>query len=144
MSHEPRSPQDEAAEREWALQEQAVQAERLHLDPTDNASVLRYRAIARTLRQPLDENLPADFAQHVATLASRRAAIEMRFELYVSCTLLGVLMAMLVTLVTLYGGAWLQLAQSSLPVHALMNPWLLALAACIALPYALNRFVPTR
>lgn len=148
MSHEPKLPRDEVDEREWALQEQAVRAERLGLDPTDNTTVLHYRTVTRALRQPMDESLPVDFAQQVATRARRRAAIDMRFELFMSWTLLGVLIAMLVTLAALHGRAWLQLVESILPMHALMNPWLLALAVFVvlpvALPHALNRLISSR
>lgn len=144
MSHKPRSPRDEAAEREWALQEQAAKAERLGLDPTDNATVLRYRAVARVLRQPLDETLPLDFADRVAIQACRRNAVNMRLELCLSLILLGVLAAMLVTLTALYGQEWLKLIRTALPTHALMNPWLLLLTICIVLPGALGRLVPAR
>ncbi|RDS85483.1 hypothetical protein [Dyella psychrodurans] len=148
MNHEPKLPRDEVDEREWALQEQAFHAERLGFAPTDNTTVLRYRAVARVLRQPMDENLPAGFAQRVAIQARRRAVVDMRFELYMSWTLLGVLIAMLATLAALHGLAWLQLVESILPVHALMNPWLLALAVFVALPvalpHALNRLISSR
>jgi anti-sigma factor RsiW len=144
MSHEPRSPHDEAAEREWALQEQAVKAERLGLDPTDNATVLRYRALARMLRQPLDETLPLDFADQVAAKARRHSAFNMRLELCLSLILLGVLAAMLVALTALYGQEWLQLIRAALPTHALMNPWLLLLTICVVLSGALDRLIPAQ
>ncbi|GLQ46905.1 hypothetical protein GCM10007862_19560 [Dyella lipolytica] len=144
MNHEPRSPHDEAAEREWALQEQAVNAERLSLDPTDDAAVSRYRIVARMLRQPLDESLPLDFADQVAAQARRRNAVDMRLELCLSVTLLGLLAAVLVVLTAFHGQEWLQLIRAVLPTHALMNPWLLLLAVCIALSAALDRLILAR
>lgn len=144
MSHTPPPPHDHGTEDEWLRQEQAFRAERLGLDSRDPASVQRYRTIVRALRQPTDENLPNDFAAQVAAQARRRDAADMRLELWLSWTLAGVLMTILVGLTMLYGSTWLPLAQSILPMHLLLNPWLLALAACIAMSAALSRWVPTQ
>lgn len=127
MNHEP--PSDNAMEREWALQEQAVQAERLGLDTRDTR-LQRYRAIARALRQPLDDNLPPGFASQMARQVSRRTADTMRLELYLSWTLLGTLAAVLISLMVHYSG----LLQSWLS-----NPWLVALAICFLFPALLGR-----
>lgn len=128
MNREPPSPQDDSMEREWVLQEQALRAERLGLDASRDAELQRYRAVARALRQPLDEDLPLDFAREVAREAHRRAAGDMRLELYLSWTLLGVLVAMLIGVMLRYGSALGQLTQV-----ALSQPWLLALAGFFAL-----------
>jgi uncharacterized membrane protein YraQ (UPF0718 family) len=128
MNHEP--PSDDAMEREWARQERAVRAERLGLDACDEATLQRYRAVARALRQPLDKDLPPDFARQVAKEAARHATDTMRLELYLSWALLGVLAAALLGLVVRYSGlvqAWLS------------NPWLVALAMCLALPALLGK-----
>jgi anti-sigma factor RsiW len=128
MNREPPSPHDDRMEREWALQEQAVRAERLGLDDRYDAKLQRYRAIAHALQQPLDEDLPVDFAHEIAREARRRAAGDMRLELYLSWTLLGVLVAMLIGLVARYGSALGQFTHI-----ALSQPWLLALAGFFAL-----------
>ena len=128
MNREPPSPHDDSMEREWALQEQAVRAERLALDTSEDEALRRYRAVAQALRRPLDEDLPLDFASAVAREARRRAAGDMRLELYLSWTLLGVLIAMLIGVTVRYGSALAQFAHITLS-----QPWLLALAAFFAL-----------
>lgn len=128
MNREPPSPHDDSTEREWALQERAVRAERLGLDDSDDQAMRRYRVVARALRQPLDENLPADFASKVAMQARRHAAGDMRLELYLCWSLLGTLVGMLIGVVVWYANSWKQL----MPL-ALSQPWLLALAGVLVL-----------
>lgn len=128
MKHEP--PSDKAMEREWALQERAMRAERLGLDARDDANLQRYRAVARVLRQPLDNDLPPGFASQVAKDVERHAIDTMRLELYLSWTLLGVLGAVLLGLIVRY---------SSLLQAWVSNPWLVALAACLAVPALLGK-----
>ena len=128
MNHEP--PSDNAMEREWALQERAARAERLGLDAHHDAKLQRYRAVAHALRQPLDKDLPSDFASQVAKKVERHAPDTMRLELYLSWALLGVLATALLGLVVRYNSllqAWLS------------NPWLVALAVCFALPALLAK-----
>ena len=55
-------------EREWQAQERALQEERLHL--TGDPRLAAYRRIARALRQPLPDALPADFARRLAASSS--------------------------------------------------------------------------
>lgn len=128
MNHEASSAN--AMEREWALQERAVRAERLGLDARDGAKLQRYRAVAHALRQPLDEDLPPDFASQVAEQITRRLADDMRLELYLSWALLGMLAMALMGLVVRYSG---------LVLTWLSNPWLVALAVCFALPALLGK-----
>ena len=128
MTREPPSPHDDRMEREWALQERAVRAERLGLDESDDQALRRYRVVARALRQPLDENLPADFASNVAMQERRRTAGDMRLELYLSWALLGVLIGMLIGVMAWYASSWKQLVP-----QVLSQPWLLALAGVLAL-----------
>jgi anti-sigma factor RsiW len=123
-----REPHDERMEREWALQERAARAERLGLDESSDPALQRYRTVMRALRQPLDENLPADFASTVAMEARRRAAGDTRLELYLSWALLGVLVGMLIGVAVRYASSWKPL----LPL-ALSQPWLLALAGVLVL-----------
>ena len=142
MTHSPQPPHDPVDEREWALQEQALRAERLGLDPQGDTHLQRYRAVMQALREPLDEQLPADFASQVARRVRRRAASDMRLELWLSSALLGVLGAMMVGLSIVYGKAWLQLGQAAAMGRELSNPWLLALLTCVALPAVLGKLIP--
>lgn len=123
-----REPHDERMEREWALQERAARAERLRLDESSDPALQRYRIVMRALRQPLDENLPTDFASTVAMEARRRAAADTRLELYLSWALLGVLVGMLIGVAVRYASSWKPLV----PL-ALSQPWLLALAGVLVL-----------
>ncbi|GLQ89653.1 hypothetical protein [Dyella flagellata] len=128
MTHE--TPGDNPVEREWMLQEQAAKAERLGLDAHDEAKLQSYRAVVRVLRQPLDRDLPLDFASQVAREVRRQAADDMRLELYLSWVLLSVLVLALLGLVARYSG---------LVLSWFSNPWLMALAACFALPVLLGK-----
>lgn len=130
MNHTPQPPRNEVEEHEWLMQEKAAEAGRLGSQP-DRARSTPYDAIASALRQPLDENLPSDFARHVAERAQRRASANMYFELVLSWMLCGVLMAMLVGLLMHFGADWLKLAQSILPLRAMANKWIVALVACL-------------
>jgi anti-sigma factor RsiW len=142
MTHSPQPPHDPIDEREWALQEQALRAERLKLDPAADAKLQRYRTVVQALREPLDATLPDDFAAQVARKARQPAASTMRLELWTSGILLGVLGAMLMALVMVYGASWLQLMRTALAQNGLSSPWLAALIAGVALPVLLGRWTP--
>jgi anti-sigma factor RsiW len=143
MTREQHPPHDDANEREWALQEQALRAERLRLDPRGNATLQRYRAVAHALRQPLDENLPPDFAAQVAAQVQHRSAVDMRLELWLSGVLLGLLGTAMLGLLIVFGHAWLELGRLAMTAHGLSSPWLFALIACVVLPALLGK-VPSR
>jgi hypothetical protein len=130
MNHTPQPPSNEAEEHEWLMQEKAAEAERLGAQP-GGATPTPYGAIVRALRQPLHENLPTDFARHVAERATQRASVTMYFELVLSWVLCGVLMAMLAGLLMHFGADWLKLAQSMLSLRAMANEWIVALVACL-------------
>jgi anti-sigma factor RsiW len=134
MTHEHQPPRNEAEEREWALQEQALRAERLGLDPSRDANLQRYRTVMHVLRQPLDQNLPPDFAAQMAAQVRRTSVADTRLELWLSASLLGVLAAMLIGVVMTYGYAWLQLGRALMSAQGWLNPWVLALVVCLVLP----------
>jgi hypothetical protein len=134
MTHEQQPPRDEDADREWALQEQALRAERLGLDPSKDVELQRYRSVVRALRQPLDENLPPDFAVQMTAHVRRNTASDTRLELWLSGALLGMLAAMLIGLVVQNGYVWLQLGQKLMLSLGWLNPWLLALVVCLVMP----------
>jgi hypothetical protein len=135
MNREPPSSPDDRMEREWMLQESAMRAERLGLDESSDQALQQYRAVARALRQPLDKNLPPDFASRISMEARRRAAGDMRLELYLSLALLGVLVGTLIGMVVQYARSWEQLLSL-----ALTQPWLPAMAGVVAL-LAINRVI---
>lgn len=143
MTHKQQPPRDEAEEREWALQEQALRAERLKLDPSRDKELQRYRTVMHALRQPLDENLPPDFAAQIAAQVRRTNTADTRLEQWLSGALLGVLAVMLIGLTARHGYAWLQLGRALLSAQGWLNPWLLALVVCLVLPGIWEWVTPT-
>ena len=97
-------------QREWLAQEQAVaRARNNRLDADDDALSSSYVAIARALRQPIEVQLPADFAARVAGLAmQRRPVVEIESALEKRLLLiLGVAFGIAALAVGLiYGGNW--------------------------------------
>jgi hypothetical protein len=91
---------DASHEREWLAQESAMRRERLHLDPAgDDARGRRYRLLARALREPPQDSLPADFAARVAARAAAAPASALRFE-FVLMTALATVLAIAAGVVT--------------------------------------------
>jgi anti-sigma factor RsiW len=142
MTNTPQPPHDPIDEREWALQEQALRAERLGLDPASDADVQGYRTVMRALKEPLDAQLPADFAAKTARKVTQRTTSDMSLELWLSYALFGVLGAMMLGLIAVYGQAWMHMAETTTVAYKLANPWLLALVACFALTAALGKLTP--
>lgn len=138
MNTPARPPSNDAAEREWQAQEQAVERERAGLDPTDDdARVLRYRVLARALKQPPEQALPADFAQRVARQvelsAANKASADPGFERYLQRFLVAVLMVGSLVVVASRASEWLPSFTTAVPMTVLTNPWLLAFACCAGL-----------
>jgi hypothetical protein len=117
-------------EREWALQEQALEDERHGTPPIGDPHRLRYRVLARRLRALPDAALPSNFAWETAQAVERRARAEARafarfrrrlyvaFALvYASCLLLAVALSGIEAVLPLRDAASLR--------------WLVALVACI-------------
>ena len=135
---------DTAHEREWLVQERAMRRERLQLDPTgDDARSRRYRLLARALREPLPDALPADFAQRlaarVAAAPTRRAAPGRSFESTLTLALATVLAVAASVVVAIYGGTWLPSFVTLLPSpHAPATRWLLALTGCLGVSWLLG------
>lgn len=136
---------DDASAREWLAQEQAMRRERLHLDTLgDDARTLRYRALARVLRQQPGDLLPHDFAERMAAKVgarpTHRRAADTRLEwgLMLALAIAFVIAAGVVT--RLYGSAWLAPLMALLPTPdpAALH-WLLVLAGCLALSWLLGR-----
>jgi len=130
---------DPAHEREWLAHEHAMRRERLHLDPAgDDARAQRYRLLARVLREPPTDGLPADFAQQLASQVASAPAniIDTRIERILT-TSLGITMLVAAIVVSvIYGGSWLSGITTSLPTPPPgTSRWLLAFSACIGLSW---------
>ena len=145
MSH-PVPPFDDAHEREWQAQEHALQAERLGLNPAgDNAHVRRYRLLARTLRQPLPETLPGDFAQQVAarvaTLPAMSGSAGSRFESILLILLAGVFVVAAGVVLARDEQTWLPAIRALL---AAADPqglrWPVAFVGCLGLSWVLSQW----
>ncbi|MHB1057465.1 MAG: hypothetical protein ACYC0F_06250 [Rhodanobacter sp.] len=135
---------DDASEREWLAQERAMRRERLHLDSAgDDARSRRYRLLARALREPLPDALPADFAQHMAArvAGARPPAPRIRFEFVLLFALGSALLIGAGTVTAMYGRAWLQPFRELLPASpAPTLGWLLALGGCLAVSWLLGHW----
>jgi len=136
------SPFDDAShEREWLMQERAMRRERLHLDAAgDDARTRRYRLLARALRQPPPDGLPADFAQRVAARVTAAPAT-FRFESLLMTSLAIALGVAALVVIGVYGSQWLPSFSAMLP--APRDPaggWLLAFAGCVGASWLLGQW----
>jgi anti-sigma factor RsiW len=130
---------DAAHEREWLAQERAMRRERLQLDATgDDARSRRYRLLARALRQPLPDSLPADFAQRVAARAIEPPA---RFEAVLTTTLGVALGVAAMVVIAVYGSDWLPSFNAILPApRGPASGWLLAFGGCVGASWLLGQW----
>jgi hypothetical protein len=133
---------DTASEREWLAQESAMRRERLHLDhAADDARSRRYRLLARALREPMPDGLPADFATRVAARVAASPAPSMRFEFALMIALVIALVIAAAAVTTIYGSAWLPSFSAILPApQAPASRWLLALAGCLGVSWLLGQW----
>ncbi len=161
--NKPSNPADERplenpqSEREWQAQECALQAERAGRPARDgDARTRQYRLIARALGETPAAGLPPDFAATVVrrVQAQRRyrgsldpepfAAPFERRLLQALIALFGVAIGICAAV---YGGADVLRAlgdgAAQLRAYA-RNSWLLAFAACLALPAAMQLWQPRR
>lgn len=119
----------EAAEREWALQERALGAERAGLPVEGDARSQRYRAVARALREPIVPQLPVDFAKQVAQRAlwADGKLFDASFERW-----FGMGLFVLLALASLWHLDDIVAALAATPSgRVLGNSWVLAAAACV-------------
>ena len=140
-------PFDEVShEREWLAQESAMRRERLHLDPAgDDARSRRYRLLARALREPLPDGLPADFAQQLAARVAAPPANTLRFESVLVIALVVTLVIAAAGVTVIYGSAWLPSFSAILPApQAPASRWLLAFAGCLGASWLLGQWQPRR
>jgi hypothetical protein len=122
-------------EREWQAQEAATGCVRsgTALHELDSASA-SYVALVRALREPIEVQLPADFARRVALRAVARAsarAVESRLEQHL-LWILGVLFGIAaLAAAVIYGGNWLE-PSIDLTRQLIKPSLLLSLAGCLA------------
>ena len=137
---------DAASEREWLAQERAMRRERLHLDPAgDDARSRRYRLLARALREPMPDGLPADFAQQLAARVAVSPKAAPRIEVVLMIALVVALMIAAAGVTIIYGSAWLPSFSAILPApQAPAIRWLLALAGCLGVSWLLGQWRPRR
>ncbi len=136
------SPFDDAShEREWLIQERAMRRERLHLDATgDDVRTRRYRLLARALRQPPPDGLPADFAQRVAARVAAAPA-SFRVESLLMTSLAIALGVAAFIVIDVYGSQWLPSFSAVLPAPSgPAGSWLLAFAGCIGASWLLGQW----
>jgi hypothetical protein len=136
-------------EREWQLQERALQEERMGAVPGEDPVLADYRRVARALRSPMPPELPTDFAAHVAARADRRRRAQGRLEEVLTQLLLAALGIAGASVVVESGSAWVRAAAELLPhrVLGLGLPWGLAIVACLGLSWSmehLRRHTPHR
>jgi hypothetical protein len=116
-------------EQEWLAQQIAMARE--HLAPRSvetDARARSYERVARALRIPPAQSLPADFA--VRTAARAAAGEFTRFESVLMIALVVALGICAAAIVPRFAEQWLWMIQ--------VNGWVLALAACIAVAWAID------
>ncbi|HZH42631.1 MAG TPA: hypothetical protein VEY50_00885 [Lysobacter sp.] len=130
-----------SAEREWQAQEHALRCERAGAPlGAENARVGAYRLIARALRHPPLEPLPADFAAQVAARAQAAAEADDRLERLLQQLLSGGLLLAAAVVVATYGAQWLPAFTALLPAPGGdAGAWLALGAAGVALSWLGNR-----
>jgi len=130
MNTPPLSPDQE---REWTLQERALQQER---GIAGAAAPPSYRLLARALRQPLESAPPADFA---AVLARRIAAValpDMRWERRATTALVAMLLLLAALGLAWQGQDWLRQLLGLMPsLPRLFNGWSVVLLIGLAAAY---------
>ena len=131
MNHDPRIPTPD--EQEWSAQERALAEERAGLPPAAGDPRLRsYRLVAHVLAQPLEVQLPEDFARQVARQVPQTIGpADTRLERSLLTSLLAALALAGLIMALVYGPAWLPSFDLGGVAALLAKPWIWALAACL-------------
>lgn len=127
-------------EREWQAQERALRDERLRTDVHEtDPRAAGYRLIARALRQPPPDLLPADFARQLAASAGH-VPLDTRLERWLVRLLTGAMLASGLVSVLLYGPGWWDAVVGSVPqASATTINWIGAVGACMGGSWLLER-----
>ena len=129
-------PDQDNSDREMRLQAEAERARALRTCcPRRDPQVDRYRLIVRAMRQPLEPQLPDDFAARVANLATRRAGSGLEDFLVTALLLVMGAVALL-----FIGPALAKAAQMVVGVQRLPLPWhpLATAVVCIGLVWMID------
>ncbi|WP_166211157.1 hypothetical protein [Cognatiluteimonas telluris] len=137
-------PLTDAEEREWLAQERAWRDERAGITGPADPSLGSYRTVVRALREPVTPALPVDFARTLdAQCRHARAGggVESGLEVQVQRALLGLLAVSALVALALRGGDWWRASTAVLPLldHPTTLNWMLALASCLGLSWAMDR-----
>jgi hypothetical protein len=133
------TPRNFDEEREWEAQESALRAERGGAAPASDPAACEYRIIARALRTPPLDALPADFAARAAARAERESRIaNENVEIWLERGLVALLLLAGAVALRVYGDESLFGLSFSLPERATFGiqnvlSWSLAIAACVGL-----------
>lgn len=126
---------DPRLEREWQAQERALEQERrgLPLDPAD-PRVGEYRLIARALRAPAMEPVPADLAAQIVRRVEAAQTLGERVEGWLLRSLVAVLVLVALWAVATYGADWASAFVALWPQPSPQSAgWAGLLLACLAL-----------
>lgn len=123
-------------EREWQLQEQALQAERSGGSDAGSARLQQYRLLARVLAEPMAVGLPPGFAGEIARRAERERLLDGRIERRMLTISLGLFGLIGLLCLIVQGKAWLGRLFDMLPaLSGLGGDWSLLALACLVAAY---------
>jgi hypothetical protein len=131
--------EEERDQREWEAQESGLRAERSGASSAGNGAASEYRLIARALRMPPIDALPADFAACTAACAERESRIANEsVEIWLERGLVALLLLAGAVALRVYGDDSLFGLSFSVPERAAFGvqtvlSWSLAIAACVGL-----------
>jgi hypothetical protein len=130
MNTPPLSPDQE---REWTLQERALEQER---GIAGAAAPPSYRLLARALRQPLESAPPADFAAVLARRIAGAVLPDMRWERRATTALVLLLLLLAALGLAWEGQDWLRQLLGLMPsLPRLFNGWGVLLLVGLAVAY---------
>lgn len=135
---------DRLQELEWQAQERALREERERTDlhSTQHLAeprIAEYRLIARALRQPMPDLLPADFAQQLAARVGH-VPLDTRLERWLMRLLIGAMAVSGIVAIVIYGAGWWQAVIASVPqTSATTLNWIFAVGGCMGSSWLFER-----
>lgn len=123
---------DRRQQLEWQAQERALREERepTGVQPAD-ARIAEYRLIARALRQPFPDRLPAGFARELAARVGE-VPLDTRLERWLMRVLIGALVVSGLAATLINGAGWWQAVVASVPETSTTTVhWMSAVAVCV-------------